>query len=50
MALIGRTITLLDEVTQQNAALVDEMDASAKSLKHQAQELVHAFSVFKLPA
>ena len=50
VAQIGQTITLLDEVTQQNAALVDEMDAAAKSLNHQAQELVHAVSVFKLPA
>ncbi|HRK37765.1 MAG TPA: methyl-accepting chemotaxis protein [Burkholderiaceae bacterium] len=50
VAQIGQTITLLDEVTQQNAALVDEMDAAAKALNNQAQELVQAVSVFKLPA
>jgi methyl-accepting chemotaxis protein len=38
----------LDQVTQQNAALVEEMAAAASSLKSQAQELVQTVSVFKL--
>ena len=50
VAQIGQTVTHLDEVTQQNAALVEEMDAAAGSLNAQAQDLVQAVSVFKLPA
>jgi hypothetical protein len=38
----------MDQATQQNAALVEEMAAAASSLKSQAQELVQAVSVFKL--
>jgi hypothetical protein len=40
----------MDQVTQQNAALVEEMAAAASSLKSQAQELVQTVSVFKLGA
>ena len=50
VAQIGQTVMHLDEATQQNAALVEEMDAAASSLNAQAQELVAAVSVFKLPA
>ena len=45
---MGQAITQMDEATQQNAALVEEMAAAASSLKTQAQELVHVVSVFKL--
>ena len=38
----------LDQVTLQNAALVEESAAAAESLKHQAAELVKAVSVFQL--
>jgi hypothetical protein len=38
----------MDNTTQQNAALVEEMAAAASSLKSQAQELVQVVSVFKL--
>ena len=38
----------MDQVTQQNAALVEESAAAAESMKHQAQQLVEAVSVFKL--
>jgi len=38
----------MDQVTQQNAALVEEMAAAASSLKSQAQELVGTVAVFKL--
>jgi methyl-accepting chemotaxis protein len=45
---IGEAITQMDQVTQQNAALVEEMAAAAGSLKSQAQELVQVVAVFKL--
>jgi methyl-accepting chemotaxis protein len=38
----------MDQVTQQNAALVEESAAAAESLKGQAQQLVRAVAVFKL--
>jgi methyl-accepting chemotaxis protein len=40
----------MDQATQQNAALVEEMAAAASSLKGQAQELVQTVAVFKLQA
>jgi methyl-accepting chemotaxis protein len=45
---VSEAVTSLDQVTQQNAALVEEMAAAASSLKSQAQELVQTVSVFKL--
>ena len=39
----------LDEVTQQNAALVEESAAAAESLKHQASNLAALVASFKLP-
>ncbi len=45
---IGEAVTQMDQVTQQNAALVEEMAAAASSLKGQAQDLVQTVSVFKL--
>ncbi|MDE2454771.1 MAG: methyl-accepting chemotaxis protein [Burkholderiales bacterium] len=45
---VGRTITRLDQGTQQNAALVEQSAAAAASLKKQAAELVDAVSVFRL--
>ena len=44
---IGEAITEMDQVTQQNAALVEEMSASAMSLKEMSQDLLNAISVFK---
>jgi len=38
----------MDEVTQQNAALVEEAAAAAESLQEQAEGLARAVSVFKL--
>ncbi len=40
----------MDQVTQQNAALVEESAAAAGSLRQQAAALVQAVSVFKLHA
>ncbi len=45
---IGEAVTQMDQVTQQNAALVEEMAAAASSLKGQAQELVQVVAVFNL--
>nr|WP_315480632.1 methyl-accepting chemotaxis protein [uncultured Rhodoferax sp.] len=47
---VGEAITQMDQVTQQNAALVEEMAAAASSLKSQAGELVQTVAVFKLSA
>jgi hypothetical protein len=38
----------MDQVTQQNAALVEEMAAAASSLKSQAEDLVGTVAVFKV--
>ncbi|MCZ8253346.1 MAG: Cache 3/Cache 2 fusion domain-containing protein [Hylemonella sp.] len=48
VAQVGEAVSNMDQTTQQNAALVEEMAAAASSLRHQAQELVQAVSVFKL--
>jgi methyl-accepting chemotaxis protein len=37
----------MDQATQQNAALVEEMAAAAASLKSQSQDLVQTFAVFQ---
>ncbi len=47
---VNTAITHMDEVTQQNAALVEEMAAAAASLRSQAQGLVETVSVFQLDA
>ena len=48
VAKVGDAVTQMDQVTQQNAALVEEMAAAAISLKSQAQELVQTVAMFKL--
>jgi methyl-accepting chemotaxis protein len=50
VAQIGEAITQMDQVTQQNAALVEEMAAAASSLQSQAEDLVQSVSVFTLDA
>jgi methyl-accepting chemotaxis protein len=45
---INQAIGQMDQVTQQNAALVEEAAAAAQSLEHQATTLVDAVSIFKL--
>ena len=45
---VGNAVTQLDQVTQQNAALVEESAAAADSLKHQAKNLAELVSVFRL--
>lgn len=48
VAQVGEAVVQMDQVTQQNAALVEEMAAAAGSLKAQANELVQTVAVFKL--
>ncbi len=48
VAQVGEAVRHMDNATQQNAALVEEMAAAASSLKGQAQELVQLVAVFKL--
>ncbi len=45
---VGEAVSQMDQVTQQNAALVEESAAAADSLRQQAQQLVSAVAVFKL--
>jgi len=45
---VGEAVSQMDQVTQQNAALVEESAAAAESLKGQAQQLVEAVAVFRL--
>ncbi|MDP3651840.1 MAG: methyl-accepting chemotaxis protein [Rhodoferax sp.] len=45
---VGEAVSQMDQVTQQNAALVEEMAAAASSLKSQADDLVHTVAVFNL--
>ena len=45
---VNQAVTQMDEVTQQNAALVEEAAAAAESLEEQANGLAQAVSVFKL--
>lgn len=45
---INQAIVQMDEVTQQNAALVEEAAAAAQSLQEQSSRLSETVSVFKL--
>ncbi|MBC7682188.1 MAG: methyl-accepting chemotaxis protein, partial [Ferruginibacter sp.] len=48
VAQVGEAMTQMDQATQQNAALVEQMAAAASSMKIQAHDLVEAVAVFKL--
>jgi methyl-accepting chemotaxis protein len=48
VAQVGEAVNQMDQVTQQNAALVEEIAAAASSLSVQAQDLVHVVSEFHL--
>ncbi|GKT16626.1 MCP four helix bundle domain-containing protein [Acidovorax sp. SUPP2522] len=50
VAQVGEAIVQMDQVTQQNAALVEESAAAASSLSTQAQQLLQAVAIFKLGA
>ncbi|MBW8462368.1 methyl-accepting chemotaxis protein, partial [Acidovorax sp.] len=45
---ISQSVTQLDQMTQQNAALVEESTAASESLREQAHHLTNAVSQFKL--
>ena len=48
VAQVGEAIMQMDQVTQQNAALVEESAAAASSLQTQGQELLHSVAAFRL--
>jgi methyl-accepting chemotaxis protein-1 (serine sensor receptor) len=48
VAQVGEAITQMDQVTQQNAALVEESAAAANSLQTQAEQLLQSVATFKL--
>ncbi len=45
---VGDAVADMDKVTQQNAALVEQMAAASSALNQQARELVQAVSVFNI--
>ncbi len=45
---VNRTVAQLDEVTQRNAALVEEATAAARSMEEQAGGLAAAVAVFRI--
>ncbi|NPT41760.1 HAMP domain-containing protein [Paraburkholderia sp. 1N] len=47
---VGQAVTQMDEVTQQNAALVEQAAAAAQSLDDQAAKLKAAVGTFKMQA
>ncbi|MFM0175452.1 methyl-accepting chemotaxis protein [Paraburkholderia sediminicola] len=47
---VNQAITQMDEVTQQNSALVEEAAAASKSLEDQGRQLNQAISFFRLDA
>ena len=47
---VNHAIVQMDQVTQQNAALVEEAAAAAQSMQEQAATLAQAVSVFRLKA
>ena len=47
---INHAVSAMDNVTQQNASLVEEAAAAAESLRVQADHLVRTVSVFQIPA
>lgn len=48
IAQVGEAVSHMDQVTQQNAALVEESAAAAASLSDQASQLVNAVAIFKV--
>ena len=47
---VGEAVNHLDQVTQQNAALVEQSAAAAASLRSQSEQLNTLVAVFKLQA
>jgi methyl-accepting chemotaxis protein len=47
---VSEAVSSMDQATQQNAALVEQSAAAAESLRQQAQQLLQAVAVFRVPA
>ena len=45
---VGKALTQMDEVTQQNSALVEENAATAKTLEHQARAMDERVAFFRI--
>jgi methyl-accepting chemotaxis protein len=45
---VNKAVTQIDQVTQQNAALVEEAAAAAEALKQQSHAMTQAVAVFRL--
>ncbi|RWA54199.1 hypothetical protein AU476_10915 [Cupriavidus sp. UYMSc13B] len=50
IAQVNQAVTQMDQVTQQNAALVEEAAAAAQSLQEQALHMQRAVAVFRTEA
>ena len=48
IAQVNKALNQMDEVTQQNSALVEENAATAKTLEHQAKAMDERVAVFKI--
>jgi methyl-accepting chemotaxis protein len=48
IGLVNTAITLMDEATQRNAALVEEVTAAADSMANQAKNLAAVVSTFRV--
>jgi methyl-accepting chemotaxis protein len=48
IAVVNQSIGRMDEVTQQNAAMVEEAASAAQSMQEETDRLLRAISVFKL--
>ncbi|MBG7618897.1 MCP four helix bundle domain-containing protein [Herbaspirillum sp. AP02] len=46
---VHQAVTQMDEVTQQNAALVEQAAAASRAMQGQAAELAEQVSIFRLP-
>ncbi|QNB06849.1 HAMP domain-containing protein [Herbaspirillum frisingense] len=46
---VHQAVTAMDEVTQQNAALVEQAAAASRAMQGQAGELAEQVSIFRLP-
>jgi regulator of replication initiation timing len=47
---VNKALTQMDEVTQQNSALVEENAATAKTLEHQAKAMDEQVAFFQIDA
>lgn len=45
---VNQAVNSLDQMTQQNAALVEQSAAAAASLKEQASKLTQSMAVFRI--